>query len=58
MWNKGFLFYLSRKAVNVMKDKIEYVVIKKTNTEKDMMEKNFCFGCGCFQGGVNRPLIV
>lgn len=27
---------------------IEYV----GNTKPDMMEKNFCFACGCFQGNV------
>ena len=30
---------------------MKYIVVKKEAVKKDLMEKNFCFYCGCFQGG-------
>lgn len=34
---------------------MRYTIIKKGTTKKEMMEKTFCFACGCFQGGVVKP---
>lgn len=31
---------------------MKYTIIKKGTTKKEMMEKTFCFACGCFQGGL------
>lgn len=31
---------------------MEYTVIKKSSEKSDNSEKNFCFACGCFQGGI------
>ena len=36
-----------------MKNKIEYTIVSVKNTNRDMAEKTFCFGCGCFGG--NTP---
>ena len=30
---------------------MKYIVVKNETVKKDLMEKNFCFFCGCFQGG-------
>ena len=35
---------------------MKYIVVKKETVKKDLMEKNFCFACGCFQGNTKAAL--
>ena len=34
---------------------MKYKIIKKVITKRELMEKTFCFYCGCFQGGGKLP---
>ena len=33
----------------------KYTVVYMTDIKKTLAEKNFCFACGCFQGGAPLP---
>lgn len=30
--------------------KTKYEIVVKNNVKKEIKERTFCFGCGCFQG--------
>ena len=38
------------------RESMKYIVVKKETVKKDLMEKNFCFACGCFQGNTKATL--